>query len=421
MLAGVTGTWFDTAGLGLFVHWDHASQQGLEISWPMVGGGGILVHAQDVTPEQYHSSAATFDPQAWDAPALARRAKAAGVQYAVLTTKHHNGFSLWHTKLSDHSIEHTPFGRDIVREFADAMRAEDIRVGFYYSLCDWHHPDYPPFLDEHRPYRMGQSPPMPDDETWERFLDFLFGQLRELLTDYGKVDLVWFDGGWERRRARWKPQELEAMLRELQPGLLINDRLPGVGDFVTPEQFVPPTPPPTKWETCMTMNESWSWNPADTDYKSPRSLVHTLCEVVGRGGNLLLNVSPMGDGSLPPEQVERLEHVGRWVDRHREAVLGVEAGLEAWQHYGPSTRRGSRTYVHLLARPYETVTVRGLKVKRVERVTELSSGTELAFTTRTGILEAFGPDPDGEVTITVPASLVDDDATVLAIDVRDAS
>lgn len=168
----------------------------------------------------------------------------------------------------------------------------------------------------------------------------------------------------------------------------------------------------------MTMNESWSYNPADTDYKSPRSLVHTLCEVVGRGGNLLLNVSPMGDGSLPPEQVDRLEHVGRWVERHREAVIGVEAGLEAWQHYGPSTRRGTRTYVHLLSRPYESVTVRGVKVRQIERVTELASGTELAFTTRTGIMEGFLDDPDGEVTITVPESLVDDDATVLAIDFK---
>src|SRR5687768_8833294 len=139
MLGALTGTWFDTAGLGMFVHWDHASQQGLEISWPLVGGGTILPHAQSVTPSQYHSSAATFDPKAWDAEALARLARESGVRYAVLTTKHHNGFSMFHTKLSDFSIEHTPYGRDIVREFAEAMRAEDIRVGFYYSLSDWHH------------------------------------------------------------------------------------------------------------------------------------------------------------------------------------------------------------------------------------------------------------------------------------------
>jgi alpha-L-fucosidase len=299
------------------------------------------------------------------------------------------------------------------------MRAEDIRVGFYYSLSDWHHPDYPAFREEDKPYRLGSSPPPPTDEQWDRYLDYLFGQLRELLTGYGKVDIVWFDGGWERRRAMWRPVELEAMMRALQPELLINDRLPSVGDYVTPEQFVPPTPPDGKWETCMTMNESWSWNPDDHDFKSPRSLVHTLCEVVGRGGNLLLNVSPRGDGTLPPEQVERLEHIGRWIGRYRESVIGVEAGLASWQHYGPSTRRGNRTYVHLLSRPYDTVTVRGVPVRRIEQVTEVASGKVLEHTTRTGILESFMPDPDGEVTITVPPDVVDDDATVLAIDFRE--
>jgi alpha-L-fucosidase len=416
--SGGTGTWFDTAGLGMFIHWDHASQQGLEISWPLVGGGDILEHAQDVTPAQYHSSAATFDPQAWDAPARARLAKKAGVQYAVLTTKHHNGFALWPTQLDDWHIGNTPYGKDIVREFTDAMRAEGIRPCFYFSLCDWHHPDYPAFTMEHRPYQLGVSPPMPSDEQWERFLQVMYGQITELLTEYGDIGVIWFDGGWERRASQWRSSELEALIRSLQPEILINDRLPRVGDYVTPEQFVPPTAPDGKWETCLTMNESWSYNPADHDWKSPRSLVHTLCEVVAKGGNLLLNISPRGDGSLPPEQIDRLEHIASWVARNGESVLGVEPGLEPWQHYGPSTKRGARTYVHLLAKPYESVTVRGVKVKQVERVTELVSGRELPFTTRTGIIEGFGPDPDGEITITVPADVVDDDATVLAIDFR---
>lgn len=412
--------WFRQARLGMFVHWDHASQQGLEISWPLVGGSFALPHAQAVTPEQYHSSAATFDPSAWDAPALARLARECGVRYAVLTTKHHNGFSMFHTKLSDFSIEHTPYGKDIVGEFAEAMRAEGIRVGFYYSLSDWHHPDYPAFTEDHKPYRPGEWPPVQDDVTWRRYLDFLYGQLRELLSGYGQVDVMWFDGGWERRRRRWTPKELEAMIRSLQPEILINDRLPSVGDFVTPEQFVPPTPPDGLWETCMTMNESWSWNPDDHDYKSPRQLVHTLCEIAGRGGNLLLNVSPMGNGALPDEQVERLGHVGRWMRDHGESIYGTEPGLAAWQHYGPSTRNGDRTFVHLLARPYESVTVRGIPVRRVERVTELRSGRELAFSPRTGIIEGLQADPDGEITIAVPDGVLDDDATVLAIDIRPA-
>jgi alpha-L-fucosidase len=250
---------------------------------------------------------------------------------------------------------------------------------------------------------------------------FLEGQLRELLTGYGTIDLLWFDGGWERPLDWWRPQHLESVIRELQPGIVLNDRLFGVGDYRTPEQFVPAQPPGGPWETCMTMNESWGWNPHDTELKSGRQIVHTLCEVVGRGGNLLLNVSPRGDGSLPPEQVERMAHLARWTSAHGEAVFATEPGLEPWQFYGPSTRRGDTVYLHLLSRPYDTVTVRGVPVKRVEGVRDVASGQELAFRTRTGILEAMHPDPDGEVTITVPADLVDDDATVLAVDFRPSS
>ncbi|HYD10101.1 MAG TPA: alpha-L-fucosidase [Acidimicrobiales bacterium] len=406
--------WFTAARFGLFVHWDHASQQGIEIGWPMVGGV-FAIRAGEVSVEQYHSSAATFDPTSWDAPALARLAKQCGVRYAVLTTKHHSGYALWHTKLSDWSIEHSPFGRDVVREFADAMRAEGIKVGFYFSLPDWHHPDYPAFTEEMKPYSFPEGPPYPGDETWERYRTFMFGQLEELLTDYGKVDLIWFDGGWERRASQWRSADIEALCRRLQPGIVINDRLPRAGDYETPEQFVPPAPPDGPWETCMTMNESWSWNPDDTDLKSPRSLVHTLVEVAGRGGNLLLNISPKGDGSIPPEQVERLRHVGTWLARNGASIYDTTPGLEPWQHYGPSTRKGDTVYVHLLARPYDSVTVRGVPVKRVASVTELSSGRALTWSKRTSIIDRLNGDPLGELTVQVPADVVDDDATVLAV------
>lgn len=166
----------------------------------------------------------------------------------------------------------------------------------------------------------------------------------------------------------------------------------------------------------MTMNESWSWNPDDTELKSPRSLVHTLVEVAGRGGNLLLNISPKGDGSIPTEQVDRLRHVGAWLERNGESIYGTTPGLEPWQVYAPSTRNGERVFVHLLARPYDTVTVRGLRVGRVTGVTHLASGQALSWSKRTSIIERLSPDPEGEVTITVPPDLVDDDATVIAID-----
>jgi alpha-L-fucosidase len=309
-----------------------------------------------------------------------------------------------------------------VREYVEAARDLGLAVGFYFSLCDWHHPDYPAFRDEHRPYRFGRQS-KPSEEQWGRFRAFLEAQLRELLGGYGKVDLLWFDGGWERSAAEWRSDELEKLIRGLQPGIVINDRLPGVGDFDTPEQFIPAQPPLRPWETCLTMNESWAWNPADRDYKSARQLVHALCEVAGRGGNLLLNVSPRGDGSLPPEQVERLDAIAGWMDRNAAAILDTEPGLEPWQFYGPSTRKGDRVFLHLLMRPYDDgVTVRGLPIKRIARVRELASGSELAFATRCPIIDQlFNADPIGEATIRVPERLVDPLATVLEVQIAPAT
>jgi len=339
------------------------------------------------------------------------------MRYAVFTAKHHSGDAMFHTRHSRFSVEHSPYGADIVGEFLDGMRAEGLRVGLYFSLSDWSHPDYPAFTDAMKPYVVGQSPPLPEPARWERFLEALFGEVRELCTNYGRIDLLWFDGGWERSAEQWRARELEAMIRTLQPDILLNDRLPGAGDYDTPEQFVPAKPPWRRWETCMTMNESWGYSPADREYKTTRRLVHTLCEVADKGGNLLLNVSPTGSGLLPREQMERLDEIAMWMDRHGESIHGTAAGLEPWQFYGPSTRAGSRIYCHLLMRPYDAVTIRGVPVRRVRAVRALGTDTPLSFTTRTGIIEGLAPDPDGKLTVAVPDEILDRNATVLAVDV----
>jgi alpha-L-fucosidase len=409
--------WFQGAGLGMFIHWDHASQQGLEISWPLVGGSFALPEALPVSVEGYHSSAATFDPVEWDPKGLADLAARAGMTYAVFTAKHHSGYAMFHTRHTDFSIEHSPYGRDLVREYVDAMRAAGLRVGIYYSLSDWHHPDYPAFTEADKPYRFGQSPAVPPPEQWERYLVYLKGQLEELLTNYGQIDLLWFDGAWERPTDMWRPQELRSFIHDLQPDVVINDRLPGAGDYETPEQFIPPQAPEGPWETCMTMNESWGFNPRDKRYKSNRQLIHALCEVTGRGGNFLLNISPTGTGAIPAEQLERLEALAKWTGRYADSVIGVEAALEPWQFYGPTTKRGNRIYLHLLMRPYDSVTVRGVPVRRVKSVTEVASGRELKFATRTSIIEGLMPDPPGELRIFVPEEVLDGDATIIAVDI----
>lgn len=410
--------WFDEARLGMFVHWDHASQQGLEVSWPMVGGVFSLPKCQSVLAHEYHALAASFDPVAYDPDAIARQALACGMGYLVFTTRHHNGFSMYPTKASEHHVGNTPGGRDLVGATVEAARRNGLRIGFYYSLSDWHHPDYPAWQDDMRPYRLGWSPPLPSPEQGERFRTYLRTQITELLTWYGPVDLLWFDGAWERSPDWWDTQGLASLIHSLQPDVLINDRLPGQGDFTTPEQFIPAVPPPGRWESCLTMNTSWGWNTDDDEYKSGRTLVHTLCETVGRGGNLLLNVSPRGDGTLPPEQVERLDIIGRWMAKHHEAVRGTVAGLEPWQFYGPSSRRGDRVYLFLLARPYDSVTVRGLPVRRVRSASVVGSGEPLEFSFRTTVFDMLVDDPQGELTIHLAEHHLDDDATVIAVDIE---
>jgi alpha-L-fucosidase len=410
--------WFEQARFGMFVHWGHVSQRGWELSWPLVGGLSVFPACQDVPAAAYHESAATFCPRPQSACDWLERARRAGMRYAVLTTKHHDGFALFPSRAGDFSIAATPYRGDLVREFADAARAAGLRLGLYYSLSDWHHPDYPPFTDGDRPYRMGMAP-RPTPAQWERYRTFLFAQLRELLTNYGPVDVLWFDGGWERSIDEWDTPGLHALIRSLAPEVMINDRLPGFGDFDTPEQFIPPQPPARAWETCLTMNDSWGYNPSDPHYKSARELVHTLCEVAGRGGNLLLNVSPMGDGALPSEQIERLDAITAWMEAYGTSIHDTIPGLEPWQFYGPSTRRGDCLYLHLLHRPYDTVTVRGLPIRHVAAVRELRSAAALPFRTRCTVADQlFNADPNGELIITVPEVLLDPLATVIEVTLR---
>jgi alpha-L-fucosidase len=396
--------WFTGAGLGMFIHWDHTSAQGIEISWPMVGGVFSLPGGKDVTVEQYHSTATTFNPTQWDPKEIAKLAKDAGMAYIVFTSKHHNGWASWPSKVGNRNITSSPYGKnggDILRTYVDAVRAEGLKVGVYYSLSDWGHEDYLAWKDEYLPYVFGDSAPMGTPEQWQRYRKYLKDQLTEILTNYGQIDMLWFDGAWERSDEDWNSKDIGDHIRSLSPNTLINDRLFTQGDFRTPEQWIPAQPLPEPWECCMTMNYSWAYVPSDTAFKSPYEILRTLIEVVSRGGNLLLNIGPRGDGSLVPEERDIMVELAKWMKVNKESVVGVTPGLEPWQFYGPSTQNGNLVYLHQFAMPTESVVARGIKVARVKSVKILGSNEELKFTRRTAINDISLKDPDGEIIIDV--------------------
>jgi alpha-L-fucosidase len=406
--------WFASARFGLFVHWGPYSARGLEPSWPLVGGSPVFRHCQDLAVADYYAGHAEWIPPEGSPREWARAARACGMQYAVLTTKHHDGFTLFPSEHSAFGIGMNAPGRDLVREFVDACRSEDLRVGLYYSLSDWAHPDYPPFRDDMRPY-LAFAYPRPEPDAWARYVADLRGQLEHLLTAYGQIDLLWFDGGWERQASEWGSPDLEASIRSWQPDIVINDRLPGVGDYESPEQSVPSPPPAGRWETCMTMNHSWGPVAEDTDRKSTSLLLSTLADVAAGGGNLLLNVSPAGDGRLLDWQRERLGGIAAWMDRHGEAILGTEAGLAPGQFYGPTTRRGASLYLLCPMRPVDQVVLRRVRGRRVEAVRSLSSGRPLEFTLQLGALDNLVDDPICDVNIAVPDADCDPTMTVLEV------
>lgn len=429
------GGWFTGAGFGIFVHWDQASQQGIEIGWPLVGRSilpGVDEAEDTVTAAQYQSTAPTFNPTRWDASVVARAAREAGATYVVFTARHHAGYNMFHSRHSEFGIEHGPFGRDITRELVEAVREAGLRIGIYYSLPDWSHPDYPAFTDADRPYSLEHWPaaglpefadsPVALDrhrrsspEEWARYLDYVRGQLTELLTGYGPIDLLWFDGDWERSAAEWTAPALRRHIKSLQPDVVINDRLPGQGDYRTPEQGFPLTAPDGPWELCLTIGDHWAWRPDDTNNKSARSLLATLIDVAARGGNLLLNIGPKPDGTLDEAQTERLHDIGAWMHAHRESVIGV-APTTGVDFYGPSTARDGTVYLHLAMLPVEEIVARGLPVRRITRVRRLADGMELPHMISYEVHEqTLHGDDSGELRIAAPeasGALID----VIAVD-----
>jgi alpha-L-fucosidase len=407
--------WFPDAKLGIFVHYGIYAVDGVPESWAFYMG--------QMTREQYMKQLGGFTASAYDPAAWARLFARAGARYAVLTARHHDGVALWDTA-APHGLSvarDTPAGRDLLGGYTDALRAEGLKVGFYYSHSDWSHPDYPSV--RHPDPDPGQAPvndnrlssPEPGAENpaaWRRYLAYRNAQVRELTERY-RPDLLWFDGEWERSEEQWGIDELSDEILAVTPDAVLNARMLSRGDYATPEQGVPMQPPAGPWELCLTVNDSWGYQAHDDRQKSVGQLVRYFTETIGAGGNLLLDVGPREDGTITAAQTERLEGLGAWIARHAEAVYGTVAGLPAGHHYGPSTLSADRRTLYLTCfdAPRETVSVRGLRTP-VRRVTVLGTGAEPAHHVTGGLHEV-----PGVLWIDAPAAAdVDPHATVLAVE-----
>ncbi|MBW3625921.1 MAG: alpha-L-fucosidase [Armatimonadetes bacterium] len=330
--------WFRDQKFGLFVHWGIYSQWGVIESWPLVeedkwarpdGLKPWEERGRDIERFQrdYWNLNRTFNPTKFDPDKWADLAKAAGMRYFVFTTKHHDGFNMYDTRQTDYRITHPscPFSADpradVTRELFDAFRKRGFGIGAYYSKADWHHPDYWDPSASART-RNPNYDPLKQPEKWARFREFVHRQIEELVTGYGRIDILWLDAGQVRPPAQdLRMDRLAAMARSHQPDLLIVDRTVGgkYEEYRTPEQEIPEKPLPYPWESCLTMGTQWSYKPNDV-YKSTRELVHLLVDIVAKGGNLLLNVGPQPDGQLPPEAVTRLKEIGAWMKVNGEAI-----------------------------------------------------------------------------------------------------
>jgi alpha-L-fucosidase len=329
--------WFTQARFGMFIHWGlYAVPAGQWPGRPNKNRGEWIMLQENLTSAEYEPLTAKFNPVKFDAKAWVAIAKAAGMKYLVITAKHHDGFSIFATKQSPFNIvDATPFKRDPLKELAAACREAGLVFCVYYSIADWHHPDFPaqyatracdPLTDQEDPARGFHGAPKPDADV-AKYADYMQAQVRELLTGYGPVGIVWFDGGGSfrevSRAALLNGEAMVQMIHRLQPAALINNRL-GVGaDYGTPEQAIPGGKAIEPFEVCMTFNQHWGYNQFDTDWKTPATVVRNIADIVSKGGNYLLNVGPTAEGEIPAESVRILQEVGTWTSTNGEAIYGA--------------------------------------------------------------------------------------------------
>lgn len=404
--------WFEQSRFGLFIHWGLYSLAARH-EWVMAR------EKREVA--DYEKYATYFQPDLFDAKSWARQARKAGMKYVVLTAKHHDGFCLWDSQLTDYTSVRSPFGRDIVREYVEAARAEGLRVGLYYSLLDWHHPDFT--IDGIHPLRdKTDRDSLNSTRVWSRYRDYLHGQVRELLTEYGTIDYLFFDFSYDRPDQEggpvwngkgsedWDAATLMATVRELQPNIIVNDRLGIPGDLVTPEQYQPDSQmteggEAVMWEACQTLNGSWGYDRDNNTYKSPEMLLALLVDGVSKNGNLLLNVGPTARGEFEPRAVQALEAIGDWMTRHSRSIIGAGASEFAAPHGVRYTQRENRLYVHVFDWPLEFLHLPDI-ADRVVYAQLLNDASEIERIRLDPARRAYatcqGGKPEGTLTLRLP-------------------
>ena len=347
--------WWHEAKFGMFIHW------GL---YSLLARHEWVMEMEGIPVKEYEQLAKRFTPKPNAARDWAKLARRAGQKYMVMTTKHHEGFCLFNSKYTDYCAPKQACGRDLVKEYVEAARAEGLRVGFYHSLMDWHHPDGARCAG--------------DEAARKRFVEYIHGQIRELLTNYGKIDILWYDVAWPLDAKGWESERMNEMVFQLQPDIIVNNRNRLDGDFSTPEQRIQAEKEGRAWEACMTMNGSWGYHQADDDWKTPKTVVRNLVTCARGGGNYLLNIGPRGDGSIPEESVRILSAVGRWMDKNGQTIYGADPCSVGRSNYASFTRKGNTLYVHVHFWPGDTVTIGGLRTK-VRSARLLASGKQVDF------------------------------------------